>query len=648
MAIAAANTTFAPDRPAVNLSCLQCQQRKRRCDKGQPCHACSQSGITCTAVLRARLPRGRHTRRSNTHLEQRLARVESILADALPSGDVPANHSEIAQSSNPAWAAITHEIAGIREIMDTNSVSLEETSIEHGSIITPTADAPGVISFADNASFTYTHLSVLPPKAITSVLVDVYLRRIDPILKVAHAPSLRALLFDQPMYNMAEDAFRTAIHFAAISSLEEAECEQIMGEAKAVALDRFRVTTEVLLAKANLYTATTSTTLQAFVVYLIGLRASNGWRSVWALLATAVRLGQAIGLDQDMQSSSSFNQEMRRRLWFSIGVLDLQAAFDGGSFSALASNAVLGQPPLHIDDADISPVQYAFADSRTSFTDMTFACMTHETLLHVRRLIHVPVDYSGQPLFAQQWSDRYEVVEQCSQLLHQRYLRHCDDMITFQLFTRVVGEDMITTLNLLARRPLYRTISKGPPPKDDYDILNVAALVVNRGLRKFSNMDFRLWRWFSWTKWYALAILLAELCERTSGTPVDDAWRIAEDAYEVYQTNDHDAVLSTAMRKLMHRARTIRKRTTEETPTDSGPDTRQVQTSSVRVQYRSGTIAFGPLRYGHFGDPVSESEHPGQRPVDYGESDLSSWINWEAFMQDMGDISHLDLPDMLA
>ncbi|KAK4935482.1 hypothetical protein LTR10_023469 [Elasticomyces elasticus] len=532
--------------------------------------------------------------------------------------------------------------------MDTHSIAVEETGIEHGATITATADAPGIISFANNASFPVLNLPEFPPKAITFTLVDVYLRRIDPILKVTHAPSLRALLFEQQSYNMSEDAFRSAIHFAAISSLEEAECVRIMGEAKAVALGRFRVTTEGLLAKANLYTATNLTTLQAFVVYLIGLRASSGWRSVWAMTATAVRLGQAIGLDQDMQSSSPFNQEMRRRLWFSIGVLDLQAAFDGGSFSALASNALLGQPPLHIDDADISPTKSAFADSRTCFTDMTFACMTYETLLHVRRLIHVPLDYCGQPLFAQQWSDRYAVVEQCSHLLHQKYLSQCDDKVTFQFFTRVVGEDMITTLNLLARRPIYRTISAGPPPKDDYDVLNVAAQVLNRGLRKFSNIDFRLWRWFSWTKWYALAILLAELCEHTIGTHVEDAWRIAEDAFEIYQRNDHDAVLSVAMRKLMHRARMIRKRTIEQTSTYSCPDTHQAQMSSVGSGYRSGTQDFDPACNGHSGNPVTEMEHPTQSPADNDESDLSSWINWEAFMQDMGDMSHLDLPDMLA
>ena len=153
--------------------------------------------------------------------------------------------------------------------MDTTSVDLEETDIEHGSTITTTADAPTVISFADNASFPSPNLPVFPLKAVTLALVSVYLCRIDPILKVAHAPSLRALLFEQPTSSTTENAFRSAVHFAAVSSLEEAECEEIMGEAKRVALDRFRVTTEGLLAKANLYTATTLNTLQAFVVYLV-------------------------------------------------------------------------------------------------------------------------------------------------------------------------------------------------------------------------------------------------------------------------------------------------------------------------------------------------------------------------------------------
>jgi len=70
---------FAHEKPKVNLSCLQCQQRKRKCDKSNPCQACRQAGLSCTAISRARLPRGRHAQRDGD-LRQRVARLEKLVS----------------------------------------------------------------------------------------------------------------------------------------------------------------------------------------------------------------------------------------------------------------------------------------------------------------------------------------------------------------------------------------------------------------------------------------------------------------------------------------------------------------------------------------------------------------------------------------
>lgn len=70
--------------PVTILSCKQCQQRKRKCDKGAPCDACTKAGIQCTAVERNRLPRGRSgnvgVNKRNTGLKERVLRLESIVS----------------------------------------------------------------------------------------------------------------------------------------------------------------------------------------------------------------------------------------------------------------------------------------------------------------------------------------------------------------------------------------------------------------------------------------------------------------------------------------------------------------------------------------------------------------------------------------
>ena len=247
-----------------------------------------------------------------------------------------------------------------------------------------------------------------------------------------------------------------------------------------------------------------------------GLRTCSGGRAVWALIATAVRLGQRFGLDVKTSRFPPYETEIRRRIWYTIGILDLQAALDGGSYSVLVSNVLSSDPPMHINDVDISPNNDSAAIPKLGFTDMTFPAMTHVMLIYMQRLSHVPVNSEGHPLLIQDWTDRLATVDDCARVLQEQYLQYCNNAITFQKLTRVVGEDMIITLRLLARRPMHRFYSAGPPSKDGFDTLGVAMDVVDRSLQKYGNDGFRPWKWFAWTKWYALAVLLAELCEHTA------------------------------------------------------------------------------------------------------------------------------------
>ena len=115
-----------------------------------------------------------------------------------------------------------------------------------------------------------------PPQAIVIALLDIYIYRVDPILKVSHIPSLRSLLlsedqgcsgsFDSP----SREALRSAICFTAVCTLTEVESRDMFIEKKEKTMNRLRLATEVMLSRANLLTTSNITVLQAFVVYLVG------------------------------------------------------------------------------------------------------------------------------------------------------------------------------------------------------------------------------------------------------------------------------------------------------------------------------------------------------------------------------------------
>ena len=372
--------------------------------------------------------------------------------------------------------------------------------------------------------------------------------------------------------------------------------------------------------------------------------------------------------------------EMRRRLWYSIGMLDMQAAFDGGSHCVIASNGLLGRPPLNIDDSMISPAsdQSAFVE-QSVLTNMSFSSMTHEALICWRKLTHVPTDCEGRPLkIRQEWSKRYQLVRDWEENMNERYLRHCDTTQPLQRFMKTVGQDMVISKKLLVRRPMHRLFSAGPPPADGFNVLEVATDVVERSLRKFTDPAFAAWSWFGWVKWYVLAIMLAELCGPGSGPLIDRAWRIAEEAFPKFAKLVIDDVLWRSVEKIMQKARATRDRSLRSSALSSMPASVCSRGVSLNGNLSSGGLSEGQKRFQdnlwswHTDDmhphdellqsnpnpeppSVTSQSEPPLLPMDMestvpetwvDEPEYMSWVNWGLFVQDVGDYNEQNMLDM--
>ncbi|OWY48834.1 uncharacterized protein AALT_g8206 [Alternaria alternata] len=130
--------------PPPRLACQQCKSRKIKCDKGAPCSACRNSGLSCHAVQRARLPRGKTAKglASNRDLAARVARIEILLEQqskqtvsqgiASDQVSIPGNlrndglvgvaSEKIADFVAPDfWNALSSEVHGLREALEDNA-----------------------------------------------------------------------------------------------------------------------------------------------------------------------------------------------------------------------------------------------------------------------------------------------------------------------------------------------------------------------------------------------------------------------------------------------------------------------------------------------------------------------------------------------
>lgn len=462
-------------------------------------------------------------------------------------------------------------------------------------------------------------------------LLNIFRDRVDSIFKVTHWPSLvETFVPERADHSLtpAQKALEACIYFAATCALTDDE----LGERELIT-HQYRDSAEASLARADLLSSHDLIVLQGFAIFLAALRTTNTDAASWALVALLIRLAEAQDLGTDSPSSRSpFEVEMRRRLWISIGVLDVQSAFDRGTKLLLGHE--LDPPlPVNINDDQISPSStVAPLPSPTSQpTEMTLCCMTHRAVICQRRLNSagmVPEDANKST--SEIWAKKVNIVNSFKAYVDELGAICAVSSTPFTRYAVTCGHGCLVTMKLLMRRPIQRQIHAKPPPEDDFNTLELATEVLERSILRY-HPEFWPWTWFAWVKWYALAIVLAELCARPDAPGWDRHWRVAKDAFESYATMVADSdsgLLWKPVKRLMQKARER-----------MGAVEVQMAAPPAFGVVEGGLQAPPPVSLsGNSGPSIAVGITGGMAPLpswDAGSEGATSWINWESFIDDV-------------
>ena len=296
------------------------------------------------------------------------------------------------------------------------------------------------------------------------------------------------------------------------------------------------------------------------------MRACQANAQQWTLVPVAVRLADALGLRSAPSSRklSMLEGELHCRLWFSIGVLDLQSAFDRGSRPLLASSDLVDWPSNRDDTETIN--NGAFRPTpHDRFTEMSFALMTFHAGICHRKLTELGTSAANGTLDPHVARQQQLAALAQFELDVERTRGQCGAAPTkIQAFTMAVAQESLVAMRLLFHRPLHKrgenhgAYSQGQV--DSYELLIMATEVLERSQSKRSWYEFAQWAWFKWVKWFALAVVLAELCT-ARGSAADRAWVVAQRSFDDYATIVADTnfgMLWKPIAKLMQRARSVR------------------------------------------------------------------------------------------
>ena len=246
----------------------------------------------------------------------------------------------------------------------------------------------------DAPIFDQTMVHLLPSREYVDPFVDVYVKHFETTYRVLHLPSFweeYTRLWETP--NKARPGFICILllMMAATNSVEDENGSSSRGASSATReMDCMWIEVCEIWLGIQSQKHTTLSYLQAHVMLLIAKRnvqykAKRSWTTAGTLMHFAVAMGlhrdinilhrQRAGRN-DKKQTSAFDQEMRRRLWWTIADIELQSSIERGMPPTLPDLFVDCGYPANCDDEELHPEMAQRPRSQPT------SCFTRTSFLH--------------------------------------------------------------------------------------------------------------------------------------------------------------------------------------------------------------------------------------------------------------------------
>ncbi|KAJ5477208.1 hypothetical protein N7539_007352 [Penicillium diatomitis] len=356
-----------------------------------------------------------------------------------------------------------------------------------------------------------------PAASILSFLWQIYLGRIDPVLKIIHVPTVQQHIFHILSGRYAHDASTLclvyAVCYAAITTLSPTECEFQWGESRALLLDRYRSWVEKGFGQAGFPKSANITVLQAFLLYLICGQKDPRGPDAYAFLGVAIRIALKMGVHDDGASLnlSPFEIEMRRRIWWQIYVLDVLTAECQGLDPTILDSTFTTQLPSNVSDTELDPGMNKAPQARPGRTEMTFTLARFEIIRFARTIRFSDQFCRNNSYPCMDISQKVDEIDKFRAQLERQYLSSCDGQGPLGYFTVAFFDIAIEQLRLEVTKPRTNGELLTDMQTVYHDICMRIVLKATE-LRKVESTARWQWQLPVSAEMDALAYLMLELC----------------------------------------------------------------------------------------------------------------------------------------
>ncbi|TVY83010.1 Aurofusarin cluster transcription factor aurR2 [Lachnellula suecica] len=564
--------------PAIKItrghSCVLCQQRKVKCDRQKPCSNCVKTRVECVASTPS-LPRRKRRKVGGIDDAARLRKATHLLkthnikfddddilqeADEGPAESTP-DHSDFKllslntpRAKNIERGALYSDNGNSHYIENPLWEGINKDDFQYpkdalqGSSDDDANDGPLYPSAENllmgNAAGSKIITSLHPSPVHIFQLWQTFLGNVNPLVKIFHAPTVQQTILDAcgNLQNISRptEALMFSIYFLAITSLNNADCQNLFGESRQALVAKYCHATQQALMNAKFLRSMNLLTLDALTIYILGVRRIYDPHSIWVLTGVAVRIAQRLGLHRDgsKYKISPFDAEMRRRTWWQIIFLDGHASKLAGAGFPAWHTQFDAKVPLNISDSDLSPAMKDPPTEKEGATEMIFCSLRYDVAEAIRntgktmRNNETEWDAAKGP---QHLQEKDRAIDDLEAQFQQKYGRYCDTSIPLHLLVLHVIKSVICTMRIMAHHP-RQYLDKGVSmPQSEKDYLFVECLqeleIDGLGHTVKAVEGFR-WHIQDHFQMDCFIIVLSELRHRIVGDLVERAWQQVAIAYE--------------------------------------------------------------------------------------------------------------------
>ncbi|KAK5126294.1 hypothetical protein LTR85_010530 [Meristemomyces frigidus] len=531
--------------------------------------------------------------------------------------------------------------------------------------------APASSFFFPGTNMNTSLLDYLPSKNAADQLITQYFMAVHYMCCTVHRPTFEAqyTLFWGQIATGSEPSPSTqavifAAMFSAAVSLDETQVTQRFGTSKAALVDSLRSGSEMAMAKANFLRTTRVDVMQAFVMYLIPLVRAEVSRAHSALVGTAIRLAECMGLHRDGShySMTPVEVHVRRLVWHQLCFLDMRTCEATGPRPQIRPGDYDTRFPLNVDDADLLEDEPPTED-KPYWTDATLYRIRAECI-DLRRTLWfdmVQIDKKKKTL-----TSTLVKIQKTWNTMTERWYPMMSESVPFHTLSR-----HIMTLGVqgcfiqVLHRYLFSTAQRMPD--------RLRQLLIEAGLTQMENAialetkaELAPWAWYrgAFNQYHSALLLMVEVYAYPMRKDAAKIWKCLDYIFDIpphLSPKQKAELVITDLRDRMevyHQMRKLKATTQMEervgSLSKSSMRSYDVQGSAAQTQDPAAVAAFRTLPPANFSPPPlvatestgSGSRHPSvTQNADVAMLEDIDWDEWDRFFPIEQNNGELNIPD---